>query len=164
MAYGFVALISYGIWCEEVRRVDIGITGDSWVVPVGNGYSLIMVDQTDHASLEKDGSAIVGRDSSGRNTTLSGITDISSENGKVTGKDGNGFFVLDINSARVSRYQDLESASQEFVAQPSIESVSYFYWSRRWGWPDLVAFGFFCLPAIGLLLTWYRYVVRSKNI
>ena len=48
---GLMGFVGYGLWCEASRGVDPGI-GDSWEVPLGSGYQLLMIDTTEHAFVQ----------------------------------------------------------------------------------------------------------------
>ena len=163
MTYGWAALIGYGLWCEDVRHVDMGI-GDTWMVPIESRYSLLLVDTTNDGSLEKDGSAIIGQDSSGRPAVVSEVTDLTLNDGKIIGRDSAGEFVLDMTTGQLRRSQEFGASTQELVSKANLESVYSFYYERRWNWLDLEAFGLICLPPIGLLVFWYRHLVRRNRV
>ena len=162
MVYGWATLIGYGIWCEEVRHVDMGI-GDSAMVPIGYGYSFIMIDTSNYGSLKKDNNAIAYNDFNGGPAHISGVTDLGLSGGYVMGIDNSGAFILDIASDRLTHYPDIDEAAKALPSPPELESAFDFYNKMRWGWPDLAAFGLILIPAICLLFIWYLYLIRSMK-
>jgi len=84
LGYVAAAFAVYAAYCEVVRDVDLGI-GDSWRVPLGNGYRLVMIDTADQAFIESP-------------TGLQlhfGLTRIGTAGDVIAGKDEHGLFVID---------------------------------------------------------------------
>jgi hypothetical protein len=134
-AYAGAGFLAYAFWCSAVRDVDPGI-GDSWSVPLGRGFSLSFIDDTDQAAIyarhETDGVPLVPE-----------ITQIGQSGLYVYGLDGaDSAFVLDTESGQVRRSmrEGLPAALHEVgVVGNAVEPVGDFYNTRRWGWPDLLA-------------------------
>ena len=155
LMYGGVSFIIYGIWCETVRHVDAGI-GDSWEVPVGNGYFFCMIDVTESGYLMQGGCS--------GEPLIDNITNLAADGDRIVGITGsNGAFVFDTQSRAVRTFPDIGKALGQFSPQPAIQAANSFYIERRWGWLDLEAIGCIGIVGTGILFFGYRfYLVPAR--
>lgn len=93
----FAWLAMEGLFSEEIRGVD-SILGDSWHVPVQNGYTLYSIDRSGEGGLQKDGGSIVVED----------ITNLIGTGSLVVGiKTDSSAFSLDTQNGTVKSYKDI---------------------------------------------------------
>ena len=158
LAYGLVAFVGYAIWCENVRGVDPGL-GDSWVIPVGQGCTLDMVDQPDNAQISGPH----------RELLLEGVTRLAVAGEELVGESHGKFYAVNL---REHTKRSLESEGEAVAAlkrsgskAPALLPVNDFYIARRWSYLDvLAALGIAAIPAavsIALLLAFRRALRRA---
>lgn len=152
------AFIVYGSWCLMVRNVDPGI-GDGWIVPVGNGYVMEMIDMPEDAFIHKD-----------NETHVSGIKSVAKAGSYVFGRSTDGYFILDVSSGELyqseSEHDFKEELKERGVCETdTLEPPDSFYHMNRWGIADLMAALItFSIPAIGLYFVWRHYWRIPKHI
>lgn len=155
-AYLWGAFAVYGVWCEVVRDVDLGI-GDSWRVPLGGGYSLTMIDTPDQAFLNDRG----GQQSH------SGLKRIGSAGNLVAGEDDRGFFLLDsgrhTDTSFASEAELRRQVSSAGAGPLSLVPPEEFYDSHRWGILDGVAAALALGPPFAGLLAFGILFARSRS-
>src|SRR4051812_5262383 len=132
LAYGAAGFVVYAVYCEMIRDVDLGI-GDGWRVPLGQGYTLKMIDTSEQAYVEAP---------SGQQLHF-GLTRIGTAGTFIVGEDEHGFFAVD--AARRSE-QVFPSEGDARHALPSdlashLELVEPgpFYDRHRWTYQDAIA-------------------------
>jgi hypothetical protein len=152
LAYAAAGFVAYGAYCELVRDVDMGI-GDSWRVPVTDGYRLIMIDTPDQAFLE---------DSSGRQLHY-GLKRIGAAGHVIAGEDEHGLFAID-----AQRHTDETIASESALRTVStldgsaLIAPADFYDRHRWSAPDAVAGALIVAPPFLLLCVLAVRFVRTR--
>lgn len=158
IAYFGCAFILYGYWCLSVRNVDPGI-GDGWVVPVGNDYTMEMIDTPENAFIHKNNEA-----------HIEDIRLLGKAKPYVFGRSADGYFILNVESGELyqadSQY-DFEKGLQErgVFKTGILETPQSFYRKSRWRIADLIAaIIIFAIPAIGLYLVWRNYWRMPKRI
>jgi hypothetical protein len=133
VSLGFAAagFLVYATYCEVVRDVDLGI-GDSWRVPLGNGYRLVMIDTPDQAFIKSP---------DGRELHF-GLKRIGSAGDLIAGEDEHGLFLID-GQRRTDEAIASESGLRKVLppgsGEPQLVAPANFYDVHRWGWPDVVA-------------------------
>jgi len=133
--------------------VDPGI-GDSWQVPVGNDSFFCMIDTTDNSYLLKGGCTGV--------PPVFGITQLAALGDRIVGNSrSSGPFMFDTRSGKVQSPIDLDTALGQFSPRPTLQTPDEFYSKMRWGWPDLIALVLISIPALCILLLWYRWFIRT---
>lgn len=134
-AYALAAFMAYWLWCENCRGVDCGI-GDSWLVPVGHGYEMNMIDTPDNASLRPaglEGEAII-----------SGIDQIGEYGQYVFGHSAsNGWFLFDTSNRTLQQDKNQMALLLRLrplgIAETATIPVREFYMAKRWSWMDALA-------------------------
>ncbi len=111
VGYVAVAFAAYATWCEKVRHVDPGI-GDSWQVPLPNGYRLVMIDRPDQAFIE-----------SKERRQHSGIRQLAVAGDAIYARDASSLFRV-----------DTKSSAETVVERSPAELVSPidYYDAHRW--------------------------------
>jgi hypothetical protein len=152
IAYGGFAAIGYGIWCEAVRNVDMGI-GDGCQVPVGNNHFFCMIDVPDKGYLLKNGCSGSPR--------IDDITELAKVGDQIVGiSKSSGPFIFNTRSAALQKFNSLDMALSRFTPRPALQTANVFYLHRRWGWSDLIAVLIAAIPCIGILIVWYKRFIR----
>ncbi len=152
IAYMWGIFVLYGIHCEAVRGVDLGL-GDSWRVPLTHGYSLTMIDTPDQAFVETPNGGQAHH----------GLTRIGSSERFVAVEHDGHFFLTEVRSGSESwltTEPDLQSAVQK-AGEATIELLppAVYYTNHRWGLADTVAGGVaFVPPGLVFLLFAWRFV------
>lgn len=131
-AYLWSAFAVYGVWCETVRDVDLGI-GDSWRVPLTDGYRLTMIDTPDQAFVS---------DPRGHQSHF-GLKRIGTTDRYVAGEDERGFFLID-SQRRMDSPAESEAELRTQLSAAGAEGLALltpgeFYDRHRWGAADAVA-------------------------
>ena len=158
IAYFGFAFIAYGSWCLLVRNVDPGI-GDGWVVPVGNDYTMEMIDIPENASIHMN-----------NETYIKGIKLVGKMEPYVFGRSADGYFILNVSSGELcqseSEHSFREKLKERGVLKTDIlETPGSFYQRNRWGIADLMfALIVFFIPAIGLYPVWTDYWRMPKHV
>lgn len=158
IVYFGCAFIVYGSWCFLVRNVDPGI-GDGWVVPVGNDYTMEMIDIPENAFIHKN-----------KETHIGNIRLIGKIEPYVFGRSTDGYFILNVSSGKLyqseSEHNFKEELKERGVCETNIlETPESFYYKNRWGIPDLIAgLIIFSIPAMGLYFVWRNYWRIPKHI
>jgi hypothetical protein len=155
VSLGYVAagFIVYAGYCEVVRDVDLGI-GDSWRVPLGHGYRLVMIDTPDQAFVESPGGLQLH----------SGLKRIGTAGNLIAGEDDHGLFVIDgqrhTDEAIASEF-GLHSVFPYGSGEPQLVAPGDFYHDHRWGLPDLIAAVLIVMPPLLVLCALASRFVRS---
>jgi hypothetical protein len=150
---GLAWFFAYAAYSWSVRKVDPGL-GDSWAVPLRNGYFFCMIDVTDHGYLMKDGCSGA--------PPVHGITQLA-EVGDVIVGHAQGAFVFDTKTDSLKSYPDLSAAIAQFTPPPKLESPDGFYRSRRFGWQDLAALIVLLVSVAALSWLWFQRFVRAPS-
>jgi hypothetical protein len=151
IVYFGCAFVLYGSWCFLVRNVDPGI-GDGWVVPIGNDYTMEMIDTPEDAFIHKNGEIQI------RDITLIGEAEPF-----VFGRSTEGYFILNVDSRELYQSKSESNFKEELkeigIKEASIlETPDRFYHKNRWGIADLIAtLIIFSIPALGLYFVWRNY-------
>lgn len=115
----FLGLFATGA-LSEWKNVDIGI-GDTWHVPINDEYSLLMIDLTEEAYLQRG------------NTDIMTVKSMQQNDGFLIGQNTDGFyFSLDLKRHKVQLFQteqDLITASGQ--AAIALDDVETFYAKRK---------------------------------
>ena len=127
--YAGVSWLVYGAWCEHVRGVDAGI-GDWWKGPLGSGYSIVMVDDSDVAAIETPGGEHVGH----------GLTRLGFDEGAVYFEEPDGvLWLIDKGSASLEQLGSEGEFGRETSSPVELRSPRDVYDAVRWTVADLVA-------------------------
>jgi len=154
LAYAAAGFVAYAVYCEVVRDVDLGI-GDSWRVPLGNGYRLVMVDTPDQAFVDAP-----------RDRQLHfGLKRIGRAGDLVVGEDALTIFVIDTQRG-TERTLSSESELEAAVPRPRSDKLQLlapeqFYQAHRWGLLDGVAAAFIIGPPLVVFLMLARRFLGS---
>lgn len=141
VAYGLVAFVGYAVWCEAVRGVDPGL-GDSWVVPVGQGCTLVMGDQPTNAQISCPH----------HEQLLEGVTRVALAGEELVGESHGKFYAVNLRE-RTTRSLGSEGEAITLLRHSGLPSaellpVNDFYIARRWSYLDvLAAFLIAAIPA-----------------
>jgi hypothetical protein len=151
LAFAVAWFAAYGVYCEAVRGVDVGI-GDRARVPLSNGYVFCATDT---------GTYII-KNGCGGAALVDGIRQVAMAGDLVVGssRDASGF-VLDTRTGGVTRLRDSAAALARVPAAAPLHSPEEFYFARRYGWPDVVAVLLLVVPLGGLAWQWYRRYIRA---
>ncbi len=155
LGYAGVGFLAYAVHCELVRDVDLGI-GDSWRVPLGHGYRLIMVDTAEQAFVESP----TGQQ------LHTGLARIGTAGDVIAVEDAQGLFVID-SSHQTEHAVAPESGRRGIVPDGSdrlqLVSPDDFYNRHRWGMPDVIASVAIIVPPFLLLLVLaWRFVLTAR--
>jgi hypothetical protein len=152
---GLAWFAAYAVYCEGVRGVDPGL-GDSFRVPLANGYAFCMIDAPDHAYIAKgtcNGTMLVD-----------GIRQVAMIGDLVAGASVESpGFVLDTRTGGLTRLPDSAAALSRVPAAAPLGSPAEFYFARRWGWQDGVAALLLVVSLGGLSWFWYRRFIRAPG-
>lgn len=147
LPYFSIMFIVYAILCYA-RGVDSGI-GDDWLVPLGNGYSLIMIDNPD------DGSICLSSDTY-RGMKVDGIRKLMQVDSCIVGyavdprtqlqplaMQSGRYFLFNTTSGAATYFATEASlrhaASQQGITSLALQSTENFYFHMRWCWIDLLS-------------------------
>ena len=158
IVYFGCAFILYGSWCSLVRNVDPGI-GDGWVVPVGNDYTMEMIDTPENAFIHKNNEVYIDD-----------IRLLGQAKPYVFGRSADGYFILNVDSGELyqadSQY-DFEKGLKErgIFGTGILETPESFYRKTRWRMADLIAaLIVFAIPTIALYFVWRDYWRMPRRI
>ena len=127
----------------SLTKTDIGI-GDSFYVPLKNGYELLFVDSPEYGgNISHDGK-----------TLLHDVSQIRMDGEKICGKNGEYYFILDTSTHKLDRVDSGEVGE--------LLDATKFYNQRFW---RLNGFGFVLIFLIDIILSFVlvRKVVRRIN-
>lgn len=148
VAYGGAIFIIYGLWCESARHVDAGI-GDSAKVPIGNGHFFCMIDLPDKGYILKG--------SCSGSPAIDEITELAVVGDRIIGNSqSNGFFIFNTKTEAIQKFDSLDLALNQFAPRPLLKNASSFYVQLRWGWADAITLLIAGIPAIGIIIFWYK--------
>jgi hypothetical protein len=155
LGYAAAGFAAYAVYCEVVRDVDLGI-GDSWRVPLGHGYRLIMIDTPDQAFVESPTGVQLHM----------GLARIGTTEDLIVGEDAQGLFVID-GSHQTEHAVAPESGLRGIVlggsGQLQLVSPDDFYNRHRWGMPDVfAAIAIIVPPFLLLIVLAWRFVLTSR--
>ena len=154
LVYGAVAFIGYSYWCEEVRQVDIGI-GDSWKVPIANGYFFCMLDVPDRGAVMQGGCS--------GGFLVEDITAVAAVGDTLVGVSKGRGFTFDTLTGHFQEFPDAERATAQVSPVPVLQDPNWFYASRRWSLADAISIGAVGLGAVGLFIIWNRRYLRRAG-
>lgn len=159
LVYGAVAFVVYAVWCEDVRHVDPGI-GDTWYLPVVNGYDLVMIDTPEQAYLQPPPR---------EHASQLPLSQLQLTGRFIAGRDESEFFLLDtITGSRIVCASE-ECLKREMASRRlgplSLEKADDFYFSRRVTAADtyavLIAAAF---PTFAFAWLVVRFVRRRRDV
>jgi hypothetical protein len=154
LAYVAVGFVLYAAYCEVVRDVDLGI-GDSWRVPLGSGYRLVMIDTPDQAFIEGP---------SGQQLHF-GLKRLGVAGHVIAGEDEHGLFAIDgqrKTDLAVGSESDLRAIFPTGAADSRLVAPGDFYDHHRWGLPDVVAAALMVVPPFVVFCTLALWFVRAR--
>lgn len=155
LGYAAAGFAAYAVYCELVRDVDLGI-GDSWRVPLGNGYRLVMIDTPDQAFIESPtGSQL-----------HFGLARIGMAGDAIAGEDQHGLFVIDSRLQTeqvVTAESGLRRNLPSGAGQPQLVPPQDFYNHHRWGMQDVIAASVIIVPPLMLLFVLAWRFARSAH-
>lgn len=135
----FTGLFATGV-ISEWKNVDIGI-GDAWYVPIDEEYSLLMIDLTEEAYIQRNGEDI--------NLTVSQVQKVGN---MLIGQNTDGwYFSLDLRDHKVKlfqSYEDLVSARKGFDV--ALDDVGSFYSKQK---HDILGIWTVVVPAATFLMS-----------
>lgn len=156
IAYMWGIFVLYSIHCEAIRDVDLGI-GDSWRVPLIEGYRLSMIDTPEQAYVMAPGDRQLHHD----------LTRIGATDHFVAVEDKGQLFLIDGRSggeSRVATESDLQTALRG-AGEPAVELLppGDFYNEHRWGTADAVAAAIAFMPPWLATLVFLWRLMRSHR-
>jgi hypothetical protein len=142
LLYGVLAFGAYAVWCESTRGVDSGL-GDSWMVPVGNGYRFGMIDIPEQCYLEGPSGEQFGQN----------LKRLGAAHDVIAWESEGTFHVLN------TRTKSQQTVASEAIAVAMLKNAgdgdtallepSVFYGNRRWSYQDLIALVIAAIPPLG---------------
>ena len=175
-----VAFLGYADYCGTVRNVDPGL-GDWWQVPIGHGYTFVMIDVTEIGSVHTGDGGEMYRFVTGigvKGDYAAIMQDIPAE---MPGRESfveetqgmrlPAWSMLDLRTGKETTFPDekafLAAARAQGIAAVDIMSPVDFYERRRWGVSDVV-FPLIVAGVIGfcavLLIRRFRESLRAGPI
>ena len=151
VAYIWGIFVLYGIHCEAVRDVDLGI-GDTWRVPLAHGYKLTMIDMPEQAFVS----------ASGDKQLHHGLSRIGATEHFVAVEHGGQFFLIDVRSGNESALPtepDVQAALHR-LSESEVELMppAEYYHEHRWGTADALAAAIaFAPPGLTFLVFTWRF-------
>jgi hypothetical protein len=191
LAWGGAVFIFQAAVNEMLLHRDPGL-GDAWECPLPNGYSLLMIDDTDYgwvynpatqtpggvgeqddaiagvAVVQVAGHYILGAVNGktfAHPTVVNGVVDNNANSGRP-----DSFFLLDTKAGKYQSYANYSAfvgAAQSVSIQPSLEPIAKVYRHYRYTWFDLfAAILFFSPPVVGafLLLLWVLLLRKQSPL
>jgi len=148
LSFATLAFVVHAGW-SLARGVDPGI-GDTWMVPLQNHYSFVMIDTTGEGHLSK---------ASG--TNVRGVRRIAQVADSIIGEsDSEGAFVLDTSTDKLTRYPDLTAAAARFATPPQLQGPGEFYAQQVSHFPDMAIALLALGGAVLICRFWYRRFIR----
>jgi hypothetical protein len=146
-----LAFLGYAEFCGTVRDVDPGI-GDWWQVPIGHGYTFVMIDVTEIGSVQgADGAEVVrfvsqigvkGDRAAIVQDIPAGMPAHDSMVEEAMGLKLPSYSILDLRTGKVNSFDDIRSfqvaAGADGITPSDIVSPDAFYMKRRWSFLDLL--------------------------
>jgi hypothetical protein len=155
LGYAAAGFAAYAVYCEAVRDVDLGI-GDSWRVPLGHGYRLIMIDTAEQAFVESPTGQQLHTD----------VARIGTAGDVIAVQDAQGLFVIDSGrqtERAVPPEFGLRGIGPSGSEELQLVSPDEFYNRHRWGMPDVIAAIAIIMPPFLLLLVLaWRFVFTGR--
>jgi hypothetical protein len=145
--YCFVAFIAYGIWCEEYRGLDFG-TGDTWHIPLANGFELYAIDTFDQVYLVAPNGTQFHE----------GLRQLGVSGPWIYGElPSSIYFLIDSAANSETKFptdRDLDDALRVHgVTNPDLLPTESYYQKHRFSGPDSLAAGLILgPPGIGFLI------------
>ncbi len=156
MVYVGGVFAAYAVWCEAVRDVDLGI-GDSFRVPLGNGYSLMMIDTSEQA-------VILGP--RGEQSHF-GLNRVGSNGNVVAGEDEHGFFLVNVRQHTDTSVESKTELQRQLsylgIGELQLLPPDEFYVRHRWGAVDGVAAAVIGIPPLAALFLFGVRFARSQR-
>ncbi|MBX7184669.1 MAG: hypothetical protein K1Y01_05925 [Vicinamibacteria bacterium] len=154
IAVGLAWFIGYAIIAGSLG-MDPGL-GDSWSVPLTNGYFFCMIDVPDKGYLMKDGCS--------GSPPVDGITRLAQCGNFVTGSNGSATFLFD--TARDVLVANPSQAVIDKECGPSIQlqAANEFYGARRSGWLDLGALAVLLGLVTSISVFWHGRFIRERKV
>jgi hypothetical protein len=153
IALGLIWFFAYAAYSWSVRKVDPGL-GDTWAVPLRNGYFFCMIDVTEHGYLMKGGCSGA--------PPVHSITALAEVGDAIVGSSAqSGAFVFDTRTDGLKRYPDVAAALDQFAPPPKLQPPDEFYRSRRFGWQDVAALVLLLASVAMVSWVWFKRLVRA---
>jgi len=161
LVYGVLAFMVYWIWCGNSRGVDPGL-GDTWFVPLGSGYRLVMIDVPEQALIIGP----VGRQLG------SFLTQLGVDNRYIYFTSGDSFDLIDKETdQRATGLSRAELDQRVGGSRIRLQAPIAVYHSLRWSVLDIIAAGLiFGVPGMlcarvfwGLLRARRQVVVNGRE-
>ena len=132
-ASSFVCMIIIAI----ILGSDIGI-GDSWSMPLKNGYELTSVDTPEYANINRRNDLL-------KENLIDGITHIQVVGDSVIGKEADGnYFIFNLKNGDKEDYLSYQNLTIKMKSRPiTLVNNNTYYWEQR-KIPYIIA-GIFCL-------------------
>ena len=151
---GLVWFMGYAIVAGQLG-MDPGL-GDSWSVPLTNGYFFCMIDVPDKGYLMKGGCS--------GSPPVDDITHLAQCGSVIAGSNDSGPFLFDTSSDALIKNADEPGVVKQCGPSAPLQPVGEFYRSRRSGWLDLVSL----VVLLGLVLStsafWYKHLIRGRKV
>ncbi|MGA2430676.1 MAG: hypothetical protein ABSH13_19420 [Candidatus Acidiferrum sp.] len=167
---------------ETILHRDPGL-GDTWRCPLPNGYSLLMIDDTDNGWVYNPATQVpfgVGE----QEDAVGGVAVVQVAGRYILGRsEGKAFhvpteaapradfyFLLDTQAGKYSSfptYDSLVTTAQPLGIQPKLEPIQAVYSHYRFTWFDIFVAILFVVPpllAAILLLLWIRRLRRARAV
>jgi hypothetical protein len=179
LAWGGAVFVFQAVINEGVLNRDVGL-GDTWHCPLPNGYSLIMIDVTDHGwvynpKTQGPGGAVGEQEDSVADVRLvqlsgtyllGGAGGSSFEETESTGVQLNSYFLLDTRTGKrtnFTTYDTFAAAARRLGVEPKLEPIYTVYARYRFTWFEVFV-GLLCavppLAGLGILRWW---ILRLRN-
>jgi hypothetical protein len=163
---------------ETLFHRDPGL-GDTWHTPLPNGYSLVMIDDTDHGSVYNPKTQLPGGVAD-QEDALFGVRTLHMQGryiiGGVDSKAGawsssndtrvDSYFLLDTQTNKRTNfptYDLLVDAASQVGIQTHLEPIAAVYSHYRFTWFDRVSAAFFFLPPISAFFALCWCVLRLRK-
>lgn len=146
----YICALIGSIIVSQNKKVDIGI-GDSWYVPLENGYQLLFIDLTEQAFIEKNSELIISE-----------IEQIEENKNWILGKTySNGYFCYNTKTNELKNFNnENELTVYNSNIKPQLKNVYDFYLNKR----DNVAGNWFIVVGIFSLIISIAVVYLLKII
>ena len=135
--------------------MDPGL-GDSWSVPLTNGYFFCMIDVPDKGYLMKGGCSGA--------PPVHDITHLAQCGTFIAGSNEAGPFLFDTASDALIESVDKAAVAKQCGSSVQFQSADEFYRSRRSGWLDLAALAALLGLVISTSVFWHKHFIRGREV
>ena len=162
--YFGIAFVGYAMLSYS-RGYDPGI-GDSWQVPLGGGYSLVMIDTPEQASISMPNAEDI---SIGKLTKVGVLVigeqrkdEVSAVPARATAIPP-GYFILDTSTKSYATFTNKDAFQQALSRHGLLEytllTPEEYYQRHRFGWFDGIAAGVILIPPALAMLLFLKYLL-----